>query len=180
MQIPFLPRQLSLTDGLTIGIPAFFFALLPNAQRYLPGLLRRSLSFAIPAGTVIALALTVYSRIAGGRWDVPIEEVRTGSSILLGILGLWVLIPISRPLTWIKTTIITAMAAGLFLAMNVPLAVQFFELVLPRPEATVRLLWDAGAGIILIGIARIVQQSFLRQAPAPLPLLTPGRSRPRL
>ena len=33
LEFPFLPRQLSITDGLTIGIPAFFLALMPNAQR---------------------------------------------------------------------------------------------------------------------------------------------------
>jgi cation-transporting P-type ATPase E len=176
MEIPFLPRQLSITDGLTIGIPAFFLALLPNAQRYLPGFLRRSLSFAIPAGIVIALGLTVYSRVAGGRWDIPIEEIRTGSTLLVGILGLWVLTLISLPLTWIKAAIIAAMAAGLFLAMNVPLAVQFFELVMPRPEAMALLVWLAAGGIILIGIARIVQQSFLRQASAPSPVRTVGPS----
>ena len=37
LEFPFLPRQLSITDGLTIGIPAFFLALLPNTQRYVPG-----------------------------------------------------------------------------------------------------------------------------------------------
>jgi cation-transporting ATPase E len=31
---PFLPRQLSATDGITIGIPAFFLALVPNLRRY--------------------------------------------------------------------------------------------------------------------------------------------------
>ncbi|GAA1957957.1 HAD-IC family P-type ATPase [Microbacterium deminutum] len=167
MQIPFLPRQLSITDGLTIGIPAFFLALLPNTQRYLPGFLRRSLSFAIPAGSVVALAITAYSLIAGGRWGIPIEEIRTGSTILVGILGLWVLTLISLPLTWIKTAIIAAMAAGLYLAMTVPLAVQFFELVMPRPVAMALLVWLAGAGVILIGIARILQQSFLRRTPPP-------------
>ena len=30
LEFPFLPRQLSITDGLTIGIPAFFLALMPN------------------------------------------------------------------------------------------------------------------------------------------------------
>ena len=32
LTFPFLPRQLSAVDGLTIGIPAFFLALLPNQQ----------------------------------------------------------------------------------------------------------------------------------------------------
>ncbi|MBM7827342.1 magnesium-transporting ATPase (P-type) [Microbacterium aurum] len=36
LEFPFLPRQLSITDGLTIGIPAFFLALMPNARRYVP------------------------------------------------------------------------------------------------------------------------------------------------
>lgn len=167
MQIPFLPRQLSVTDGLTIGIPAFFLALLPNAQRYLPGSLRRSLSFAIPAGTVVALALVAYSRVAGGAWDVPIEEIRTGSLLLLGILALWVLALISLPLTWIKTAILAAMATGFALVLSVPVSVRFFEFALPRPDAMTLLLWLAGAGLILIAIVRVVQQSFLRQ-PHPL------------
>ncbi|OYX58708.1 MAG: hypothetical protein B7Y93_01415, partial [Micrococcales bacterium 32-70-13] len=36
---PFLPRQLSIVDGLTIGLPALVLALLPNIQRYRPGFL---------------------------------------------------------------------------------------------------------------------------------------------
>ena len=47
LQFPFLPRQLSFTDGLTIGIPSFFLALMANSRRYRPGFLRRSLSFAV-------------------------------------------------------------------------------------------------------------------------------------
>ena len=57
LPFPFLPRQLSVVDGLTIGLPAFFLALMPNPRRYVPGFLRRSLSFAIPAGIVVALVL---------------------------------------------------------------------------------------------------------------------------
>ena len=53
-QFPFLPRQLSFTDGLTIGIPAFFLALMPNTRRYQPGFLRRSLWFSLPAGLIVA------------------------------------------------------------------------------------------------------------------------------
>ena len=47
---PFLPRQSTIVNGLTIGIPAFFLALAPNTQRYVPGFVRRVLRFAIPAG----------------------------------------------------------------------------------------------------------------------------------
>ena len=73
---PFLPRQLSVVDGLTIGIPAFFLALMPNHRRYVPGFLRRSLRFAIPAGSVIALVLALYSRMATDA-GIPEQAIRT-------------------------------------------------------------------------------------------------------
>ena len=46
---PFLPRHLSLIGALTIGIPGFFLALMPNTERFRPGFFRRVLLFAAPA-----------------------------------------------------------------------------------------------------------------------------------
>ena len=48
------------------GRLAFFLALMPNSARYVPGFLRRSLGFALPAGAIIALALTAYALAALG------------------------------------------------------------------------------------------------------------------
>lgn len=170
MQIPFLPRQLSITDGLTIGIPAFFLALLPNAQRYVPGFLRRSLTFAIPAGLVVALSLTVFARVCLAL-GVPEEELRTGTTLIVGIIGIWVLSVLARPLTWVKALIVAAMVAGLLFVMTFPLTVEFFELVEPRAEA----LWWVGGisavAIVLVEIIRavqlrVVQRRALRRATA--------------
>src|SRR3546814_18529028 len=36
MEFPFLPRPLSITAGLPIGLPAFFLPLLPTPRRSLP------------------------------------------------------------------------------------------------------------------------------------------------
>ena len=170
MQIPFLPRQLSITDGLTIGIPAFFLALLPNAQRYVPGFLRRSLTFAIPAGLVVALSLTVFARVCLAL-GVPEEELRTGTTLIVGIIGIWVLSVLARPLTWVKALIVAAMVAGLLFVMTFPLTVEFFELVEPRAEA----LWWVGGisavAIVMVEIIRavqlrVVQRRALRRATA--------------
>ncbi|KRC60965.1 ATPase [Agromyces sp. Root81] len=131
---PFLPRQLSVTDGLTIGIPAFLLALLPNARRYVPGFLRRSLSFAIPAGLVVAASITVVSghaRALGSDETV----VRTACTITLALIGLWILAVLSRPFTWIKAGVLAAMVVGLVLVTTVPIAVQFLEFV-PLPLDT--------------------------------------------
>ena len=120
LEFPFLPRQLSITDGLTIGIPAFFLALMPNSQRYVPGFLKRSLSFAIPAGVIIAIALTLYTL---GAMALGVEEaqLRTGSTIILAIVGIWVLTVLSRPINRYKVLVIGAMFIALLVIFTVPL-----------------------------------------------------------
>jgi cation-transporting ATPase E len=128
---PFLPRQLSATDGLTIGIPAFFLALMPNSRLYRPGFLKRSLTFAVPAGLIITaavLALNTYAATAGGYGD---DAVRTGSVMVLALVALWVLVVLSRPLNRWRLLIIASMYAGLLLLLTVPPVANFFGIVLP-------------------------------------------------
>ncbi|WP_374975336.1 HAD-IC family P-type ATPase [Microbacterium trichothecenolyticum] len=134
LEFPFLPRQLSITDGLTIGIPAFFLALLPNTQRYVPGFLRRSLAFAIPAGSIIAVALTLYT-LGAMQLGVSEPQLRTGSTIILAIVGIWVLTVLSRPITRFKALVIGGMFIALVAVFTVPILTAFFQLVDPGEEA---------------------------------------------
>lgn len=129
---PLLPRQLSVTDGLTIGIPAFLLALLPNARRYVPGFLRRALSFAIPAGLVVAISIAIVSGRARALGE-PEAAVQTASMVTLALIGLWILTVLSRPFTWVKALVVLGMVAGLALVLTVPLAIEFLQLQLPAP-----------------------------------------------
>src|SRR5690606_16800834 len=102
-------------------------------QRYLPGFLRRSLSFAVPAGVVIGLVLTAYS-LAADALGIPPGELRTGSTLILGAVGIWVLTVLSRPVDGWKIVIVGSMMIGLVLIFAVPLAndfLEFVELTLP-------------------------------------------------
>ncbi|GAA2250520.1 cation-translocating P-type ATPase [Herbiconiux moechotypicola] len=157
LQFPFLPRQLSVIDGLTIGIPAFFLALLPNAQRYVPGFLRRSLTFAVPAGAVVTLGLALYA-LACLHIGIPAAETRTGATLILTIVGLWILVVLSRPVTRFKSFVIGAMMIGLVLVFSVPIVRDFLQLTDPTlPTAVLVLLVSAGS-IGLIEIVRFVHR----------------------
>lgn len=130
---PFLPRQLSATDGLTRGIPAFFLALMPNTLRYTAGFLKRSLTFAVPAGLIVTaavVALNFYSTLTGGY---TADATRTASVITLSLVALWILVATSRPLNLPRTAIIGAMYTGLLLVLTVPLLQDFFTLEWPPP-----------------------------------------------
>ena len=91
LPFPFYPRHLTIVSSLTIGIPAFFLALAPNARRAEPGFLGRVLRFALPAGVVAGVAtftayaarpLPVRHRPRGGpdhRHDHPVRHRALGS-----------------------------------------------------------------------------------------------------
>ena len=155
LPFPFLPRQESIVDGLTIGLPALFLALLVNKKRYRPGFLKRSLSFAIPVGVIITAAIAIYARTAT---DMGVGEkmLHTGALFLLVFVGLWVLVALSRPLTMIKTVIISAMMAGLVLVFSVPPLVSFLGFVDLSGSVALLVAILAFGAICLIEIVRII------------------------
>lgn len=157
LEFPLLPRQLSITDGLTIGIPAFLLALMPNTQRYTPGFLRRSLSFALPAGIIIALGLTWYTLVAQSM-GVSVEQLRTGATIILAVVGTWVLTVVSRPLNRYKVLVVGGMFVALLAIFTIPVVRDFFALADPGPELAVAL-----TGIVAVMIAGIESVSFFHQ-----------------
>ncbi|WP_130179197.1 HAD-IC family P-type ATPase [Cryobacterium sp. SO1] len=162
LPFPFLPRQLSVIDGLTIGIPAFFLALLPNAQRYVPGFLRRSLTFAVPAGLAVTLGLAAYARLAADL-AIPEPEIRSGSTLILTIIGLWILVVLSRPVSRLKGLVIGAMMIGLILVYTLPISRDFLQLVdLTLPTAALTLSTSLVC-IALIEIVRFVHRRVSRR-----------------
>lgn len=171
LEFPFLPRQLSITDGLTIGIPAFFLALMPNAARYVPGFLRRSLSFAIPSGIVVALGLTWYTFVARGL-GVHEEQLRTGATVILAVVGIWVLAVLARPLNRFKVLVVGAMFVLLIAVFTIPLAREFFVLVDPGEDLAVAL-----SGITIVMVAAIEVVRLLHRRFVLTPVVGPASGR---
>jgi cation-transporting ATPase E len=80
--------------------------------------------------------------------------LRTGSTIILAIVGIWVLTVLSRPVTRVKALVIGAMFIGLVLVFSVPIATEFFQLVDPGEECA----WlIAAVTIVTIGGIEIVR-----------------------
>ncbi|MHB1451694.1 MAG: HAD-IC family P-type ATPase [Coriobacteriia bacterium] len=129
---PFLPRHVTLAGSLTIGIPGFFLALMPNPRRYEPGFVERTLRFAVPAGAVIAIAIVVMNLVAGSI-GISLAHAQTLSTLALTLVGLGVLTILEWPLSGWRTVEVFAMAAGLALAFAIPFVRDFFALVVPSP-----------------------------------------------
>lgn len=160
---PFLPRQLSFTDGLTIGIPAFFLALMPNARRYRSGFLRRSLWFSLPAGLIAAGSLFILHACAPLVGAPDAEAVRSASVLTLSVVGLWILAVVSRPLNAGRAGVLAGMCAALVILFNIPLAQDFFILGWPPAGMlAAALAVSAGAGLAVELLAWFHRRRFPR------------------
>lgn len=154
---PFLPRHLTVIGSLTIGIPAFFLALEPNKRIYRPGFLERTLWLAIPAGIVLAAAgLTTY------RWYwAETQLAATVATLTVVSGGLYLLFVMSRPLTVLRTILLSSMVVLASTLVLVPFFRAFFALQLPTGGS-----WLAiGVGftvvaLLLEGVAWNYQRKF--------------------
>ena len=126
-----LPRHLTVIGALTIGIPAFVLSFEPNKQRYRPGFVKRVLRFTVPVGAVAAGAALAAGSLAHTNPGITVQESRTLATLVLVVVGLWVLVVISRPLNLLRGALVAAMACGLVIVMSVPWLREFFALDLP-------------------------------------------------
>ncbi|WP_406285607.1 cation-translocating P-type ATPase [Embleya sp. NBC_00896] len=125
---PFLPRHLTLIGSLTIGVPAFFLALAPNAERARAGFVPRVLRFAIPGGVVAALVTFLSYWLAHLDHGSNLAQDRTSAVITLFLVAIWILAIVARPYTWWRIALIAAMGAAFLMALYIPFVADFFAL----------------------------------------------------
>ena len=143
---PFLPRQLSAVDGLTIGLPALVLALLPNHKRYEAGFLRRAARVCIPFGIAVAVSVIAVALYAAVQGTYSTAHVQGASVITLTLVGLWVLVVLARPLDLIRLALVIVMYVSLAFVFFVPLASEFFLLVMPPTDLLMISLAVSAAG----------------------------------
>jgi cation-transporting P-type ATPase E len=128
LPFPFLPRHLTLTGELTIGIPAFFMALAPNLARYKPGFIKRVFRFVVPVGAIIAASALAAFIMAQNSTGATLEESMTVTTLVLVSISLWVVVILSRPLTRFMAGFIAALLSMLAIVYATPFLRFFFAL----------------------------------------------------
>jgi cation-transporting ATPase E len=157
MPFPFLPRHLTVITALTIGIPGFFLALMPNTQRFRAGFLSRVLRFTIPAGVVAATTTfgsyyTALATAGGTETAGAIAAAQVSGAVTLFCVALTVLLLVARPWNPLRLAIVAASGVGFVLAMLIPFISNIFALTPGSPASTVTaLVWGAvGAGLVCL------------------------------
>ncbi len=160
---PFLPRHLTLVSALTIGIPGFFLALMPNIERFRPGFFRRVLLFAIPAGVIAATASFTSYGVAL-YFDEPIFNAQSAATITLFIVTTAVLAQSARPLNGIRLGLVALMVAAFIAVLYIPFLSNFFALSLGPERYSIISVVVGLIGAVAVGIATRVTDHW-RRAP---------------
>ena len=161
-QFPFLPRHLTLIGTLTIGAPSFFLALAPSARRAQPGFVRRVVRFSAPAGLLAAAATFSAYWLARDQPDVNLDEARTTATLVLVLVGLFVLAIISRPFNPARRTLILSMGSALALIFLLPATREFFALDFPPMIVLTSAVGVASiTGALMFAALRTVEWSVL-------------------
>ena len=142
---PFLPRHLTLIASLTIGIPSFFLALAPSAERFRSGFVPRVLRFAAPAGILAGVATILAYHLARREPGLSLVQQRTTAVMTLIWVGQAVLSIVATPLTGWRLALVWSMAGAFLTVMLIPFAREFFSLQVPP-----LLVWLAAIGIAAI------------------------------
>jgi hypothetical protein len=156
---------MTLVGALTIGIPAFILSFENQERPIRKGFMARVLSFAVPAGLVSGVTVFGFyalSRIE--RLSFSLEQSRTGTTILMIVLGLVILAELVSPVSKRNAVMIAAMFAGLLIVLAVPQLRNLFELALPGFGAWIVIGVVAGvAGAILRMLLRTTRRSVERR-----------------
>ncbi len=158
---PFLPRHLTLISSLTIGIPGFFLALMPNKERFRPGFFRRVVLFAAPAGVICAAASLTSYAVALQVGDSRAEAMSAAATTLF-IVAWVVLLQSARPLNLLRILIVGVMGAAYLGVLFIPWFSEFFELAFPGGAAGTVCLISGGVGGLLIWAATVVTDRWRR------------------
>ncbi len=153
---PFQPIQLTLVSVITIGLPSFFLALMPNAERVRGGFLRTVLMRAIPG----SLAVTVCAATASMLSKVWSQEVcSTLATLSAGLVGLMMLFTVCLPFDRLRAAVFGGMCVLFALAVLLFPRVFYLVKLSGGQWATLACLAAAGAAIVF-GARALLKQVF--------------------
>lgn len=141
---PIIPIQLTLVGSISIGIPSFFLALSPNKDIIKGDFLNRVLRFSIPNGILIGIS-TIIMFLFGYNQGLSLEQCRTLALIIFGILSLFVLLKVSRPLNLYRIAVVFSMIILFIMAFIIPFTRKIF---------VIRFL-DLGYAFPVIGVCSV-------------------------
>lgn len=109
LRFPITPYQFMYISALTIGIPSFFLTLEPTTAIVKGSFIHNVLKKAMPGGLCNLINMLLV-QVLLSIFNVDRSEIAYVSATLLGVVGLFVLLEICRPLNKLKLFVVVSMS----------------------------------------------------------------------
>jgi len=151
---PLVPRQLTVVDSITIGIPGFVLSFQPSHEPARAGFLRRVVRFCVPVGIVIGVtSMGVFAVLRSGAIGAERVEAQSGTTMVLTALGLVALHELMRPLDRLRMVLLAVLVVLAVGAFAIPFVADFFTLDVPGADQAVVIAVGVAAGALGIVLA---------------------------
>jgi cation-transporting ATPase E len=94
---------------------------------------------------------------------LSVEQLRTGATIILAIVAIWVLTVLSRPITRVKVLVVGAMFVALTAIFTIPVLGEFFQLQDPGEGGAWLITTVVVAALAVIEAVRFAHRRFVRR-----------------
>ena len=132
MSYPILPRQLTVIDTLTIGVPGFFLSFRASHEPARPGFIRRVARFSLPVGVVTGVVtMAAFGLARSDLIGLERADAQSTATIILTGLGLVAIHELMRPLDRYDGVLLVALTIAAVAAWTIPFVADFFELRVP-------------------------------------------------
>lgn len=111
---PLEPAQISLISMFTIGLPGFLLALEPNKNRIEGNFLKNVFLKAFPGGLTDLIVVGSLT-ICGDVFALSSGDIGTAATMILSVVGLMILVNISRPMNKLKYGVLAINIGGLLI-----------------------------------------------------------------
>lgn len=108
---PLVPSQISLISIFTIGVPAFLLSQMPNTDLIRGSFIKNIISRALPGGITNAIAVA-FIVILGSFLKLNLAQISTIATIVISIIGFFVIYNISKPFDLYKRIILSGCVLG--------------------------------------------------------------------
>ena len=170
MPYPYLPIQMAVVSITAVGIPSFLLALEPNYEKVKGSFLKKIAYNSIPSGAMIAILIFCVAQFREyiytvltvfGVTSITDTEAATIIIIIMGMIQMWTLLDISKPLTLYRKCVIV----GVFILFNVGIFVggisKFFNLIPLRIELYATAVVVSAVAIFIIWVVKKVLKKMI-------------------
>ena len=160
IEYPYAPIEMSLLNFACIGLPGLVLALEPNTARIKNQFVKNIINYSVPVGITVSTAMVTLAIVAHLN-NFPRPELLTASLFITFAIDLAMLYQISKPLNFLRTSLLLVIVAIVVGAFCVPYTRNLLDLGFLSFDSLIVTISLASLGLLFFTLLHLLATKFL-------------------